>query len=177
MSIWLLGVLTLVVAVAAWGIAVWLGRRPVAQPSPTVPKQVYGARQVYFVVLIVGLAVTFAVSMAHLPYPSPGEHGQVQLDVTGRMWAWDFGSAPLAEDGAIEVPVDQAIEFRVTSGDVNHGFGIYSPSGHLLSQTQAMPGYTNRLLYTFRTPGDYHIMCMEYCGLVHHGMTSVLRVR
>jgi heme/copper-type cytochrome/quinol oxidase subunit 2 len=41
------------------------------------------------------------------------------------------------------------VEFQVTSADVNHGFGIYDRSGRLLAQTQAMPGITNRLVYTF----------------------------
>jgi len=50
---------------------------------------------------------------------------------------------------------------------MNHGFGIYNTSLELLAQTQAMPGYINRLQYTFATPGTYHILRLEYCGLMH----------
>jgi cytochrome c oxidase subunit 2 len=34
-----------------------------------------------------------------------------------------------------------------------------------------MPGITNRLVYTFPRPGKYRVLCLEYCGLVHHGMS------
>ena len=33
-----------------------------------------------------------------------------------------------------------------------------------------MPGVTNRLVHTFTQPGKYRILCLEYCGLAHHGM-------
>ena len=46
----------------------------------------------------------------------------------------------------------------------------------MVAQTQAMPGYVNRLQYTFATPGTYHILCLEYCGLVHHAMMTDLVV-
>jgi len=45
-----------------------------------------------------------------------------------------------------------------------------------VAQTQAMPGYTNVLRHTFKDPGNYKILCLEYCGLVHHGMMSELTV-
>ena len=64
------------------------------------------------------------------------------------------------------------VQFEVTSGDVNHGVGIYDADDHLLTQTQAMPGVTNRLVHTFAQPGRYRILCLEYCGLAHHGMIA-----
>jgi cytochrome c oxidase subunit 2 len=53
---------------------------------------------------------------------------------------------------------------------------MYDRSGRLLAQTQAMPGITNRLVYTFTQPGKYRILCLEYCGLAHHGMILELDV-
>ena len=72
--------------------------------------------------------------------------------------------------------VGEPVEFRVTSADVNHGFGIYDESLRLLAQTQAMPGYTNRLRFTFQKPGKYRILCLEYCGLGHHEMPAEISV-
>jgi cytochrome c oxidase subunit 2 len=69
------------------------------------------------------------------------------------------------------------VEFAVTSQDVNHGLAIYAPDGRLLTQVQAMPGYTNRLLYRFAEPGSYTIRCLEYCGVFHHIMLATLTVR
>ena len=47
------------------------------------------------------------------------------------------------------------VRFDVTSIDVNHGFGIYDPNGHLVGSVQAMPGYHNKLDLTLDRPGVY----------------------
>ncbi|MCK9451119.1 MAG: hypothetical protein M0Q90_05465 [Bacteroidales bacterium] len=77
----------------------------------------------------------------------------------------------------IELPVDEVVEFRVTSLDVNHGFAIYDESNRLITQTQAMPGYVNRLRYQFDEPGKYNILCLEYCGMAHQVMRSSFTVK
>ena len=68
------------------------------------------------------------------------------------------------------------VEFRVTTLDVNHGFSLYAPDGHLVAQTQAMPGYVNRLRVTFDQPGTYTVLCLEFCGMSHHRMRGVVEV-
>lgn len=77
----------------------------------------------------------------------------------------------------IELPINQLVEFRVTSLDVNHGFAIYNPENRLITQTQAMPGYVNRLRHKFNEPGKYTIFCLEYCGMAHQGMRSSFIVK
>lgn len=74
-------------------------------------------------------------------------------------------------------PANELIEFRVTSFDVNHGFAIYDPSNKLIAQTQAMPGYVNRLRWKFSEPGNYNILCLEYCGMAHQGMRASFTVK
>jgi cytochrome c oxidase subunit 2 len=64
----------------------------------------------------------------------------------------------------------------VTSADVNHDFAIYAPDGRIVVQTQAMPGFVNKILYTFDKPGTYKIRCLEYCGLGHDVMAADLTV-
>lgn len=66
--------------------------------------------------------------------------------------------------------------FRGTRSDVNHGFGICDAAGTLVAQTQAMPGYVNRLTHVFAVPGTYQVLCLEYCGLVHHNMIAEINV-
>lgn len=78
---------------------------------------------------------------------------------------------------SIELAVNKLVEFRVTSLDVNHGFGIYDQSNRLIAQTQAMPGYVNRLRWKFNEPGDYTILCLEYCGMAHQVMRASLTVK
>jgi heme/copper-type cytochrome/quinol oxidase subunit 2 len=61
----------------------------------------------------------------------------------------------------------QAVVFAVTSTDVNHGVGSMT-SGRLLTQTQGMPGYINRVQYTTK-PGTYRLLCLE-AAASHHDM-------
>jgi len=130
-----------------------------------VEVRAYAIRRWFFLALIaVGAAVT-AATLA--PFPIPNQHAPSKarqaVKVVGRQWFWQLSPGPIQ----VGVPV----EFQVTSADVNHGFGIYDRSGRLLAQTQAMPGITNRLVYTFTQPGKYRVLCLEYCGLAHHGMS------
>ena len=75
------------------------------------------------------------------------------------------------------LPLDEVIEFRVTSLDVNHGLAIYNPGQQLIAQTQAMPGYVNRLRWKFSESGTYTIYCLEYCGVAHQVMKTSFTVK
>lgn len=77
----------------------------------------------------------------------------------------------------IIVPQGKVVEFRVTSLDVTHGFGIYNNDNQLITQTQAMPGYVNRLRWKFDEPGEYQILCLEFCGTGHAFMRSTFTVK
>jgi cytochrome c oxidase subunit 2 len=85
---------------------------------------------------------------------------------------WDKEYSP-----AVTVQANSLVEFRVTTLDANHGFSLYAPDGHLVAQTQAMPGYVNRLRVTFPEPGTYTVLCLEFCGMAHHRMRGVVEVK
>jgi len=105
------------------------------------------------------------------PWPhavADSSENPVMVSVTGSQWSWTTSKDQL--------PVGKKIIFTVTSTDVNHGMGIYNADYKLLTQVQGMPGYLNRVQYTFTKPGTYRILCMEYCGLAHHDMISELTV-
>ena len=134
-----------------------------AEPAQ-VEARAYAIRRWLFLALIIlGVGVSGATLA---PFPIPNQHAPSQarqvVRAVGNQWFWKLSPGPLRAG----VPV----EFQVTSADVNHGFGIYDGGGRLLAQTQAMPGITNRLVYTFTQPGKYRVLCLEYCGLAHHGM-------
>ena len=132
--------------------------------------RVYALRAWLFGALVVlGIGVTWA-TLRQFPIPdqyASAASAQV-VHVVGRQWAWDISPG--------EVRAGTPVEFQVTSSDVNHGFAIYGPNDRIVIQTQAMPGFTNHLLYTFTEPGTYRIMCLEYCGLAHHGMFGQVKV-
>lgn len=72
----------------------------------------------------------------------------------------------------VHVPANRPVTFRVTSADVTHGFEIVGTNGN----TMVVPGYVSQFTTTFRTPGEYLIVCNEYCGLSHHLMSAKLIV-
>lgn len=74
------------------------------------------------------------------------------------------------------LPLGVPLEFRVTSRDTVHGFGVYDPDGRLLFTVMAVPGHTERALYTFTRSGEYTLRCTEYCGAPHGLMRGTFTV-
>lgn len=72
----------------------------------------------------------------------------------------------------IRVPARVPVTFRITSPDVLHGFQIV---GTNVNMTVA-PGYVSQATVTFDTPGEYLVVCNEYCGLAHHLMQGTVVV-
>ena len=72
----------------------------------------------------------------------------------------------------IRVPAGKPITFRITSPDVLHGFQIVGSNVNLT----VAPGYVSEATATFTRPGEYLIVCNEYCGLAHHLMQGKLIV-
>ncbi len=72
----------------------------------------------------------------------------------------------------VHVPAGKPVTFRLTSIDVTHGFQIVGTNGN----TMIIPGYVSQFTTTFKQPGEYLIVCNEYCGLSHHLMSAKLVV-
>lgn len=87
----------------------------------------------------------------------------------GHQWRWELDRDT--------VKAGELVEFQISATDVNHGFAIYRDKTHMVAQAQAMPGYVNRLQVRFADPGEYEVLCLEYCGLAHHGMRAVIKVQ
>jgi cytochrome c oxidase subunit 2 len=137
--------------------------RKAANTSNVLRRWLFGALLVIFVGATYGTLHHFPIAPQHAAL----DIRQV-VDVTGQQWSWQITPNT--------VQAGSPVEFRVTSRDVNHGFAIYAPDGRIAAQTQAMPGFTNKLVHTFTQPGTYRVMCLEYCGLGHAPMTSEFTV-
>lgn len=125
-------------------------------------------RRTIFWGLVLVFVPVIGYSLTKTPYSSSNPQPAVVISATGHQWAWEI--SPTA------IPVGQPVEIRVTAADVNHGFAVYDSLGHIVTQTQAMPGFTNVIHHTFTTAGTYRVLCLEYCGLGHHTMISQLVV-
>ena len=72
----------------------------------------------------------------------------------------------------VRVPRGRPVTFRVTSPDVLHGFQIVGTNANMMIS----PGYVSQFTMTFEWPGEYLIVCNEFCGLGHHLMQGKLIV-
>jgi cytochrome c oxidase subunit 2 len=72
----------------------------------------------------------------------------------------------------IEVPAETKLRFRWVSMDVLHG--VHIPMTNM--STMIVPGYVAEVATTFPKPGEYPLLCNEYCGLGHNHMWSNISV-
>ena len=162
---------TLMVVVAAFFVFTAFSAGKLMEDYAPVQKKFLGIRAVLFwSALVAGVAIT-ALTTLDLPYGATRGQltdGAVEIDVEGRQWFWQLSSS--------EAKAGDTVVFRVRSGDVNHGLGVYDPDMRLVGQTQAMPGYVNSLQIKLERPGTYKLLCLEYCGLAHHAMISQFTV-
>jgi cytochrome c oxidase subunit 2 len=135
-------------------------------------KRAYRLRTRFFWGLVAVFGVPMVYTLIDLPYDAvrtaEGSGAVQEVRATGYMWRWELSESRL-EAG-------RPVVFRVTGGDVNHGFGIYDPDMKIVAQTQAMPGVTNTVRHTFTRAGTYRVLCLEYCGLAHHNMIAEFTV-
>lgn len=73
----------------------------------------------------------------------------------------------------LTVPLKSKVTFYVTSADVVHGFFIPNTDINMM----AVPGWVNEETHIFSKPGEYLLICHEYCGLGHQNMFAKIEVR
>jgi cytochrome c oxidase subunit 2 len=72
----------------------------------------------------------------------------------------------------IKLPAGTPVTFRIASADVLHGMHV--PMTNL--GTMVVPGYVSTVTTTFPKPGEYPMLCNEYCGMGHDHMWSKVTV-
>jgi cytochrome c oxidase subunit 2 len=72
----------------------------------------------------------------------------------------------------IEVPAGRPVTFRIASADVLHG--VHVPMTNM--STMIVPGYISTVTTEFAKPGEYPMICNEYCGMGHDHMWSRITV-
>jgi cytochrome c oxidase subunit 2 len=103
------------------------------------------------------------------PFDQPGVRqtgpNEYEAVIIGRIWSF---TPP-----EIEVPAGADITFTLTTPDVIHGFQIEGTRVNLM----LIPGQVTRSRYRFQRPGEYAILCHEYCGVGHHTMHAKVVVK
>jgi cytochrome c oxidase subunit 2 len=147
-KIWLiLGFLSLVVFLSVLGImAVGLGLNPPGHMK-TIPPE---------------LVRTSA------PFNTPALVQTGPNEYKATMVAQMFSFAP----NQLEIPAGAIVHFEIASPDVVHG--LYIPNTNV--NIMVVPGHITEFTYTFKNPGDYLMLCHEYCGNGHQVMMGNLKV-
>lgn len=159
-------------------------------PREVSVQRAYGLRKALFLAALVAVIGVLATTLPQTPYAAHGQADTAGVDrviyVAARQFEFIWSAEPIvsaADVGRVprlqQVALDAGatVEFRVTSLDVTHGFGLYGPRRQIVAQTQAMPGYVNRLRVRLNEPGQYPVLCLEYCAAGHHHMRNSLTVR
>ncbi|WP_018933071.1 cytochrome c oxidase subunit II [Gracilibacillus lacisalsi] len=103
------------------------------------------------------------------PFDNPGliDLGDNQYELVMTLEAFAFNP------GNVEVPVGAEVEFTMTSKDVSHGIQIPGTNVNAM----VLPGHIQKITQTFDEPGEYLVVCNEYCGVGHQAMFTTITVK
>ena len=94
------------------------------------------------------------------------EHAPKRYEIhyVAKMWKFD--------PPEISIVPGSTADIYLSSADVTHGVQIPGTNFNLM----AVPGAVNYARLTLDKPGDYLVVCNEYCGTAHQGMAGVIHV-
>jgi len=183
------------VGVLVWGLILWCvvayRRRKDDVELPEQLRYNVPIEILYTVVPVFMVAVLFfytakleSAQMAVTQKPD------VTINVVAKQWNWDFNyieagtyesNTMVALTGkpgvaatlpALYLPVNQQVEFVLTSRDVDHSFWV----PQFLRKLDVIPGKVNRFQIKPTEIGTFQGKCAELCGAYHSAMLFQVRV-
>jgi cytochrome c oxidase subunit 2 len=108
------------------------------------------------------------------PIWKPDSSTILQVQVIGQQWAWTYRYPQFGgfETTQLELPLNEPVQFNVTSLDVIHSFWAYQ----LGVKADANPGVNNVAYTTPKHAGGFVVRCDELCGLWHGAMFNYGKV-
>jgi cytochrome c oxidase subunit 2 len=91
------------------------------------------------------------------------EGNQYEIAVQARQFAFLPGTG-----NPIEVPANSEVTFHISSPDVTHGFSVVGTNVN----TMVIPGQMSEITVEFDDPGEYGLICHEFCGAGHEEMAG-----
>ncbi|HET8797653.1 MAG TPA: c-type cytochrome [Thermoanaerobaculia bacterium] len=92
------------------------------------------------------------------------EPKRLEIHYVAKMWKF--------EPAHVDVLPGSTVDIYLSTADVTHGMQIVGTNVNLM----AVPGAVNYARVRFDKPGDYLVVCNEYCGISHHNMAGRIRV-
>ncbi|HTX59100.1 MAG TPA: cytochrome c oxidase subunit II [Verrucomicrobiae bacterium] len=140
------------------------------------------ATMIVFFVVLAGMSVAEGINPpSHIqtidpskvgstpPFDHPGlrrlPDGSYEAYYVGRIFSWS--------PAQLTIPRGATVTFYATSTDVVHGFAINGTDVNI----EVVPGWVSSMSHTFDHPGDYLIICNQYCGAGHSSMSAHIVVQ
>jgi len=106
----------------------------------------------------------------HAGTPPPGA---LEIHVDAKQWMWKTRHPNGAREiNALHVPRGEAVRLVMTSQDVIHSFFV--PAFRL--KQDVLPGRFTETWFRATQPGEYHLLCAEFCGTDHARMRGAVTV-
>lgn len=131
-------------------------------------EQLARRERAWLAVVVAGLVALLFGTIFFTPYGESAPPGAQVVNVDSQQFAFALDRATIR--------AGEPVEFRLRTSDVNHGFGVYTDDDEFVFQAQIVPDYVTNVVHTFDEPGTYRILCLEFCGLNHHGMVGTFEV-
>lgn len=98
------------------------------------------------------------------PFDQPGVRevapGEYELVMVARAWSFT--------PSEVRLPAGSKVRIVATTTDVIHGLHVEDTRVNMM----LIPGQISANEYTFERPGEYRLVCHEYCGILHHMMAG-----
>ncbi|MGV8897361.1 MAG: cytochrome c oxidase subunit II [Rhodoglobus sp.] len=189
-------IVLLIVGIITWALIIWTAvvyRRRKGQTGLPVQLRYNLPIEIFYTIvplfLVLGFFAFTARDQAQIEEPT--QNPDVQIEVIGKRWAWDFNyvtddaysagvQADFNPDGSINtdnlpvlyLPVDKTIEIKIESRDVIHSFWVVD----FLYKKDMIPGKSNYMYFTPTEVGTFQGKCAELCGEYHSLMLFTVEV-
>ena len=143
------------------------GRKAVQIEGSTTLELLWTGLPLLIVVGLFAWGTSLYVAMQKVPADA------VDMYVVGKQWMWKAQHPTgVREIQDLHIPVGQAVRVTLTSEDVIHSYSIPA----FRTKQDVVPGRYTQLWFEPTKVGEYHILCMEYCGTGHSAMVGKVTV-
>jgi cytochrome c oxidase subunit 2 len=173
------------VGLLVWGLIIWsiivFRRRRHDTGAPVQFRYNLPVEIMYTVIpLIMVGGLFFFTARDQIELTRVTDEQDLTVNVVGFRWSWVFNyldenaydiGTP-GQDPVLYLPVDEKVQFELTSPDVIHSFWVPT----FLFKMDVVPGRTNRFEVTPNKEGTFLGKCAELCGVDHSRMLFTVKV-
>ncbi len=137
-----------------------------------IPRPVAGSHKLETIWTIIPFVIAMTMfgwgAAVYFDQYKPPENA-IEVYVVGKQWMWKLQHATgQREINELHVPVGRKVKLIMTTEDVIHDFFVPA----FRTKADVVPGRYQTLWFEPTKPGRYHLLCAEYCGMNHSGMTG-----